>query len=246
MFPAGRDPHRLGRGRKPLGWLATEACVKGDWLVALPETLSARRAMIIGTAGFTAMLCVDALVSAGVTLIAGISRSPAPAAGRQHRRGVAESPWLPGDGRIGPGIDTRLPSPAGRRYDPAAQTSRRPVRWRNNCGRARWIPLAARCWPKCWRKRNIAAASPPAVWPGLRSADHRDAVYSAQCASAGVDSVMVPTAERDAVWQRLAQLLPESYYQQAATEITLEQAPAYAADFLSNNIHGRTLVNIGQ
>jgi acrylyl-CoA reductase (NADPH) len=50
-------------------------------------------------------------------------------------------------------------------------------------------------------------------------------------ASAGVDSVMVPTAERDAVWQRLAQLLPESYYQQAATEITLEQAPAYAADF---------------
>lgn len=62
----------------------------------------------------------------------------------------------------------------------------------------------------------------------------------------GVDSVMVPTAERDAVWQRLAQLLPKSYYQQAATEITLEQAPAYAADFLSNNIHGRTLVNIGQ
>lgn len=62
----------------------------------------------------------------------------------------------------------------------------------------------------------------------------------------GVDSVMVPTAERDAVWQRLAQLLPEGYYQQAATEITLEQAPAYAADFLSNNIHGRTLVNIGQ
>ena len=62
----------------------------------------------------------------------------------------------------------------------------------------------------------------------------------------GVDSVMVPTAERDAVWQRLAQLLPESYYQQAATEITLEHAPAYAADFLSNTIHGRTLVNIGQ
>ncbi len=57
---------------------------------------------------------------------------------------------------------------------------------------------------------------------------------------------MVPTAERNAVWQRLAQLLPESYYQQAATEITLEQAPAYAADFLSNTIHGRTLVNIGQ
>ncbi|MEV9247663.1 oxidoreductase, partial [Klebsiella pneumoniae] len=56
-----------GVGENHWGGLATEACVKGDWLVALPETLSARQAMIIGTAGFTAMLCVDALVSAGVT-----------------------------------------------------------------------------------------------------------------------------------------------------------------------------------
>ncbi|MBO2025751.1 hypothetical protein J4733_18080 [Klebsiella pneumoniae] len=76
--------------------------------------------MIIGTAGFTAMLCVDALVSAGVTPDSGISGHRRQRLG-QHRRGVAESPWLPGDGRIGPGIDTRLPSPAGRRYDPAAQ-----------------------------------------------------------------------------------------------------------------------------
>ncbi len=157
-----------GVGENHWGGLATEACVKGDWLVALPETLSARQAMIIGTAGFTAMLCVDALVSAGVTPDSGdILGHRRQRRGRQHRRGVAQSPWLPGDGRIGPGIDTRLPSPAGRRYDPCrAATSRRPVRWRNSCGRARWIPLAARCWPKCWRKRNIAAASPPAVWPG--------------------------------------------------------------------------------
>ncbi|HFT4245667.1 TPA: acryloyl-CoA reductase, partial [Klebsiella pneumoniae] len=56
-----------GVGENHWGGLATEACVKGDWLVALPETLSARQTMIIGTAGFTAMLCVDALVSAGVT-----------------------------------------------------------------------------------------------------------------------------------------------------------------------------------
>ena len=56
-----------GVGENHWGGLATEACVKGDWLVALPEALSARQAMIIGTAGFTAMLCVDALVSAGIT-----------------------------------------------------------------------------------------------------------------------------------------------------------------------------------
>ncbi len=93
-----------GVGENHWGGLATDACVKGDWLVALPETLSARQAMIIGTAGFTAMLCVDALVSAGVTPDSGdITGHRRQRRGRQHRRGVAESPWLPGDGRIGPG-----------------------------------------------------------------------------------------------------------------------------------------------
>lgn len=56
----------LGRGRKPLGRLAERARVKGDWLVALPAGLSSRNAMIIGTAGFTAMLCVMALEDAGI------------------------------------------------------------------------------------------------------------------------------------------------------------------------------------
>jgi len=60
----------------------------------------------------------------------------------------------------------------------------------------------------------------------------------------GVDSVMVPTAQRGAVWENLARTLPESYFQHAAHEITLEQAAQTAADFLSNKIHGRTLVNI--
>ncbi|STM17693.1 putative zinc-binding dehydrogenase [Escherichia coli] len=40
--------------------------MKGDWLVAMPQGLDARKAMIIGTAGFTAMLCVMALEDAGV------------------------------------------------------------------------------------------------------------------------------------------------------------------------------------
>jgi acrylyl-CoA reductase (NADPH) len=46
------------------------------------------------------------------------------------------------------------------------------------------------------------------------------------------------------VWERLMNTLPESFYQQAATEITLEQTPAVAADFLNNKIQGRTLVKI--
>ena len=48
-------------GETHLGAYAEKARVKGDWLVRLPETMSAREAMAIGTAGYTAMLAVLAL-----------------------------------------------------------------------------------------------------------------------------------------------------------------------------------------
>ena len=56
-----------GMGETHLGAYAQKARVKGDWLVRLPPTMSAREAMAIGTAGYTAMLCVMALEQAGVT-----------------------------------------------------------------------------------------------------------------------------------------------------------------------------------
>ena len=56
-----------GLGETHLGAYAEKARVKGDWLVRLPGTMSARDAMAIGTAGYTAMLAVMALEHAGVT-----------------------------------------------------------------------------------------------------------------------------------------------------------------------------------
>jgi acrylyl-CoA reductase (NADPH) len=55
-----------GCGETHLGMFAEKARVKGDWLVALPPGLSGRDAMAIGTAGYTAMLCVMALERAGI------------------------------------------------------------------------------------------------------------------------------------------------------------------------------------
>ena len=55
-----------GVGENHWGGLAERARVKGEWLVAMPEGLDGRKAMAIGTAGFTAMLCVMALEDAGV------------------------------------------------------------------------------------------------------------------------------------------------------------------------------------
>jgi acrylyl-CoA reductase (NADPH) len=56
-----------GVGETHLGAYAERARVKGDWLVPLPEGMSARDAMAVGTAGYTAMLCVMALERHGVT-----------------------------------------------------------------------------------------------------------------------------------------------------------------------------------
>src|SRR5271163_3676257 len=56
-----------GLGETHLGAFAQKARVKGDWLVRLPDKISARDAMAIGTAGYTAMLSVMALERAGIT-----------------------------------------------------------------------------------------------------------------------------------------------------------------------------------
>src|SRR5690606_36799658 len=57
----------FGLGETHLGAWAERARVKGDWLVALPNGMTAREAMAIGTAGYTAMLAVIALERHGIT-----------------------------------------------------------------------------------------------------------------------------------------------------------------------------------
>ena len=76
-----------GLGETHLGAYAEKARVKGDWLVRLPPSMSARDAMAIGTAGYTAMLCVMALERHGLTpRAAGRWWSPArPAASARSR-----------------------------------------------------------------------------------------------------------------------------------------------------------------
>src|SRR5262249_58323095 len=60
-----------GCGETHLGAFAAKARVKGDWLVPLPKTMSAREAMAIGTAGYTAMLAVMALERHGLAATTG-------------------------------------------------------------------------------------------------------------------------------------------------------------------------------
>lgn len=235
-----------GVGENHWGGLAAQACVKGDWLVSLPEALSARNAMIIGTAGFTAMLCVDALVDAGVkpesgkVLVTGASGGVGSTAvvllkalgytvvavsGRESTHAYLRQL---GADEILPRSDFEETRPLEKQLWAGAVDT--------VGGKVLAKVLAQTHYRGCVAACGLAGGFdlPTTVMPFiLRNVRLQ-----------GVDSVMVPTAERAAVWTRLASLLPESYYQQASTEIALEHAPAFAADLLSNKIQGRTLVKI--
>ena len=96
-----------GLGESHLGAYAEKARVKGDWLVRLPTSMSAREAMAIGTAGYTAMLCVMALERGGITPATRRRwSSPArPAASARSRSRCSGEAWL----------SRRSPRPAGQR-----------------------------------------------------------------------------------------------------------------------------------
>ncbi len=95
-----------GLGETHLGAYAQKARVKGDWLVRLPESISARDAMAIGTAGYTAMLAVMALERAGLEPVARAGDRDRGRGRRRFGRGRAV-----GEARL---RGHRLDRPAGR------------------------------------------------------------------------------------------------------------------------------------
>ncbi|MGR5169529.1 oxidoreductase, partial [Vibrio astriarenae] len=59
-----------------------------------------------------------------------------------------------------------------------------------------------------------------------------------------VDSVTCPTEKRFAAWEKLVELLPESNFEQACTEATLEQAPKLAEDITNGQLTGRVVIKL--
>ncbi|ADO46733.1 MDR family oxidoreductase [[Enterobacter] lignolyticus] len=235
-----------GVGENHWGGLAQRARVRGEWLVAQPEGLSSRQAMIIGTAGFTAMLCVMALEDAGIRpqdgeiVVTGASGGVGSAAvAILHKLGY------------------QVVAVSGREstHDYLRQLGANRILGREEFAETR--PLEKQLWAgavdtvgdkvlaKVLAQMNyggcVAAcglaggfALPTTVMPFiLRNVRLQ-----------GVDSVMAPAALRVRAWKRLVQDLPSSFYTQSATEITLAQAPEYAARIMNNQTQGRTLVKI--
>ncbi len=235
-----------GVGENHWGGLSQMARVNGDWLVAMPEGLDSRKAMIIGTAGFTAMLCVMALEDAGVTpqsgevVVTGASGGVgSTAVALLHKLGyqvVAVS------GREST-HDYLRKLGASRILGREEFAETRPLEKQIWAGAIDTVGdkvlakvLAQMNYGGCVAACGLAGgfALPTTVMPFiLRNVRLQ-----------GVDSVMTPAERRAEAWARLVRDLPASFYEQAAREIPLAEAPRFANDIMNNAIQGRTLVKI--
>ncbi|MBA3109999.1 oxidoreductase [Salmonella enterica] len=235
-----------GVGENHWGGLAERARVKGDWLVAMPAGLSSRNAMIIGTAGFTAMLCVMALEEAGIRpedgeiVVTGASGGVgSTAVALLHQLGyqvVAVS------GRESTHDYLRALG-ANRILPRDAFADARPLEKQLWAGAVDTVGdsvlakiLAQMNYGGCVAACGLAGgfALPTTVMPFiLRNVRLQ-----------GVDSVMTPPARRAEAWKRLVNDLPDAFYTQAATEIGLAEAPKFADAIINNQVQGRTLVKI--
>ncbi|ENF2313383.1 oxidoreductase [Escherichia coli] len=235
-----------GVGENHWGGLAEQARVKGDWLVAMPQGLDARKAMIIGTAGFTAMLCVMALEDAGVRpqdgeiVVTGASGGVgSTAVALLHKLGY------------------QVVAVSGREstheYLKSLGASR--VLSRDEFAESR--PLEKQVWAGA-----IDTVGDKVLAKVLAQMNYGGCVAACGLAGGftlpttvmpfilrnvrlqGVDSVMTPPERRAQAWQRLVADLPESFYTQAAKEISLAEAPKFAEAIINNQIQGRTLVKV--
>ncbi|MBG3129346.1 oxidoreductase [Proteus mirabilis] len=236
-----------GVGENHWGGLAQKAGVKGDWLTVVPEGLSLKNAMIIGTAGFTAMLCVMALEQGGITpesgdiLVTGASGGVGSTAVSLLTALGYQVTALSGRAsnhdylrKLGAkNIITREEfEPAGRALDKQ--------RWAGAIDTVGG-QILANILSQTNYNGTVAACGlaggfslPTTVMPFiLRNVRLQ-----------GVDSVYFPAEKRAQVWQRLLKLLPETFYQQAMNEITLDEVPRYAQMIMDNQVTGRTLVKL--
>ena len=238
-----------GMGEGYSGGLAQYARVPASFLVKLPQNISTRHAMAIGTAGYTASLCVDALEAQGVTpdhgdiLVTGASGgvgSVAVALLAARGFSVAASTGKPdaadylknlGATSI---IDRNTLSEAGKPLQ-AEQ-------WAgvvdavggntlaNACAQTRYGGVVTAC------GLAESAALPATVMPFIL----RGVILR------GVDSVMAPSGPRLAAWARLARDMDLERLETMVTEIGLSDVNDIAPDVLAGKVTGRLLVDVNR
>lgn len=236
-----------GIGETHHGGYAQRARVPGDWLVRLPEGIDARRAMAIGTAGYTAMLCVLALEDNGLAPAAGEVVVTGAAGGvgsvavaLLHRLGYrvvastgrpAESGYLCslGADEVIERSELSTPGrPIGRERWAGAVDSVGSHTLANVLASTRYGGTVAAC--------GLAQGNdlPASVLPFILRA----------VTLAGVDSVQAPMAKRVRAWARLATDLDRSALDSMTTTIGLSDVVATGERILAGEVRGRTVVDV--
>ena len=229
------------------GGFAQRARVKADWLVPLPKKLSTRDAMVIGTAGLTAMLAANRLKAEGlspdrgevlvtgagggvgtmaVLLLARLGHSVVAVTGRpeleQQLTHLGASRILPRDELLkssGKALDKEQWAAA---VDPVGGPLLGEVLKKIRYGGA--VALIGNAGGITWEASVI-----PYILRGV--------------ALLGIDSVMTPYEARLAAWDRLTDLYAPAIYAPLVTEARLDEVPDIAGRMLKGQVAGRVIIN---
>jgi len=236
-----------GMGETQLGAYAEKARVKGDWLVRVPDGMSTREAMAIGTAGFTAMLAVLALEKHGLTPKDG----PVVVSGAAGGVGSVASAVL---SKLGYHViaSTGRMSEAGYLRDLGAAEV---IDRSELSGPAK--PLAKERWAG-----GIDSVGSTTLANVLSMTKYAGAVAACGLAAGmdlpssvapfilrgvcllGIDSVMCPIELRKAAWSRLASDLDRGKLAEITHEIGLDQVIDAGVKILAGQVRGRIVVKI--
>ncbi len=238
-----------GMGETHLGGWATLARVPGDWLVPLPAGITAERSMAIGTAGYTAMLCVLALERHGVTpdagpvlvtgasggvgsvavaILANLGHEVVASTGRRDTqgdflRGLGASDLVDrGD------FEGKVRPLAKERWAGAIDTVGSAT-LANVCAQTSYGGTVAAC--GLVGGMDLPASVAPFILRGVTLA--------------GVDSVMTPMELRRTAWDRLSTDLPMGLLDDLSELHPIADAPDLAGRIVQGQVHGRIVFSLG-
>ncbi|WP_409438822.1 MDR family oxidoreductase [Psychromonas sp. GE-S-Ul-11] len=236
-----------GVGEVHCGGLAEKARLNSDWLIPLPNAFSARQAMSIGTAGYTAMLCVIALEKHGITpdsgevlvtganggvgsfaisILAKLGYQVVASTGRMEQTEYLTK--LGASEVIDRALLTEPGRPLAKERWAAAIDAAGSHTLANVCASLKYGGVVAAC--GLAQGMDLSTTVMPFILRGITLA--------------GIDSVMRPTADRVEAWDRLANILDASVFDDIAKEITLEETIDTAEQLIQGKVRGRVVVNI--
>lgn len=237
----------FGVGENHCGGLAQKARLKSEWLIRLPNAFTAKQSMIIGTAGYTAMLSVIALEKNGVTadkgeilvtganggvgsfaiaILAKLGFTVVASTGRMEEasylKSLGASDVIHRDTLSNPGKPLAKERWAGVIDSVGSHTLV------NACASTKYGGTIAAC--GLAQGMDFPASVAPFILRGITLA--------------GIDSVMRPIADRKEAWQRLADILEPSVFDDIAKEIKLAEVVETANQLLAGKVRGRVVVDV--